>query len=66
MKRLGKSFEPHIYPKTTHSFVLFQDIAAFLQSFDYRLINIYDGVYHGRELQWGDAVFASPRLGSLP
>jgi carboxymethylenebutenolidase len=28
MKRLGKSFEPHIYPKTTHSFVLFQDIAA--------------------------------------
>jgi carboxymethylenebutenolidase len=28
MKRLGKSFEPHVYPKTTHSFVLFQDIAA--------------------------------------
>ena len=28
MKRFGKSFEPHIYPKTTHSFVLFQDIAA--------------------------------------
>jgi carboxymethylenebutenolidase len=28
MKRLGKFFEPHIYPKTTHSFVLFQDIAA--------------------------------------
>lgn len=28
MKRLGKTFEPHIYPRTTHSFVLFQDIAA--------------------------------------
>jgi carboxymethylenebutenolidase len=25
MKRLGKSYEPHIYPKTTHSFVYFQD-----------------------------------------
>ena len=28
MRRMGKSFEPHVYPKTTHSFVLFQDIAA--------------------------------------
>ena len=25
MKRLGKSYEPHIYRKTTHSFVYFQD-----------------------------------------
>lgn len=25
MKKLGKSYEPHIYPKTTHSFVMFQD-----------------------------------------
>lgn len=28
MKRLGKSFEPHVYPKATHSFVLFQDIGG--------------------------------------
>src|SRR5579864_8263900 len=28
MKRLGKSYEPHIYPKTTHSFVYFQDAGA--------------------------------------
>ena len=28
MMKLGKKFETHIYPKTTHSFVLFQDIAA--------------------------------------
>lgn len=26
MARLGKQFEAHIYPKATHSFVLFQDI----------------------------------------
>ena len=26
MARLGKVYEPHIYPKTTHSFALFQDI----------------------------------------
>jgi carboxymethylenebutenolidase len=28
MKRLGKSFESHIYPKVTHSFVYFQDLSA--------------------------------------
>jgi len=28
MKRLGKSFEPHIYPKVTHSFVYFQDLSV--------------------------------------
>ena len=26
MQRLGKQYEPHVYPKATHSFVLFQDI----------------------------------------
>ena len=28
MKTLGKSYEPHIYPKTTHSFVLFQEVGG--------------------------------------
>lgn len=28
MKRLGKSYEPHIYPKATHSFVLFQEAST--------------------------------------
>lgn len=28
MKRLGKVYEPHVYPKATHSFVLFQDIGG--------------------------------------
>ena len=28
MARLGKQYEPHIYPKTTHSFVMFQDIGG--------------------------------------
>jgi len=28
MKRLGKSYEPHIYPKVTHSFVYFQDLSV--------------------------------------
>jgi len=28
MKRLGKSYEPHVYPKTTHSFVLFQEVGG--------------------------------------
>lgn len=28
MTRLGKSFEPHIYPKVTHSFVYFQDLSV--------------------------------------
>jgi len=28
MKRLGKSFEPHVYPKVTHSFVYFQDLSV--------------------------------------
>ncbi len=28
MKRLGKSFESHIYPKVTHSFVYFQDLSV--------------------------------------
>jgi len=28
MERLGKVYEPHIYPKTTHSFVMFQDAGA--------------------------------------
>jgi carboxymethylenebutenolidase len=28
MKSLGKSFEPHIYPKVTHSFVYFQDLSV--------------------------------------
>lgn len=28
MKRLGKFFEPHVYPKATHSFVLFQDVGG--------------------------------------
>ena len=42
---------------------LFHDIARFLQAFDYRLINLYNCVYHGREVQWGDALFASANLG---
>ena len=28
MKSMGKSYEPHIYPKTTHSFVLFQEVGG--------------------------------------
>jgi carboxymethylenebutenolidase len=28
MKRLGKSYESHIYPKVTHSFVYFQDLSV--------------------------------------
>ena len=28
MERLGKVYEPHIYPKATHSFVMFQDAGA--------------------------------------
>jgi carboxymethylenebutenolidase len=28
MRRLGKSYEPHIYPKVTHSFVYFQDLSV--------------------------------------
>jgi carboxymethylenebutenolidase len=28
MKRLGKSFEPHVYPRVTHSFVYFQDLSV--------------------------------------
>jgi carboxymethylenebutenolidase len=28
MKILGKTYEPHIYPKTTHSFVLFQEVGG--------------------------------------
>ena len=28
MEKLGKVFEPHIYPKATHSFVMFQDAGA--------------------------------------
>jgi len=28
MKRMGKSYEPHIYQKTTHSFVLFQEVGG--------------------------------------
>jgi carboxymethylenebutenolidase len=28
MKRLRKSYEPHVYPKTTHSSVLFQEVAG--------------------------------------
>jgi len=28
MKKLGKSYEPHIYQKVTHSFVYFQDLGA--------------------------------------
>jgi len=27
MKKLGKFYEPHVYPKVTHSFVYFQDLA---------------------------------------
>ena len=27
MKKLGKSYEPHVYPKVTHSFVYFQDLS---------------------------------------
>jgi len=26
MKKVGKSYEPHVYPKVTHSFVYFQDL----------------------------------------
>lgn len=28
MEKLGKVYEPHIYPKATHSFVMFQDAGA--------------------------------------
>ncbi len=28
MEKLGKVYEPHIYPKTTHSFAYFQDMAG--------------------------------------
>jgi carboxymethylenebutenolidase len=28
MKSLGKVYEPHVYPKTTHSFVLFQEVGG--------------------------------------
>jgi carboxymethylenebutenolidase len=28
MKKLGKSYEPHVYPKVTHSFVYFQDLSV--------------------------------------
>jgi carboxymethylenebutenolidase len=28
MARLGKQYEAHVYPKTTHSFVMFQDIGG--------------------------------------
>lgn len=28
MKRLGKVYEPHVYPKATHTFVMFQEIAG--------------------------------------
>lgn len=28
MRTLGKMYEPHIYPKTTHSFVLFQEVGG--------------------------------------
>ena len=27
MKKLDKSYEPHVYPKVTHSFVYFQDLS---------------------------------------
>ena len=28
MRAMGKVYEPHIYPKTTHSFVLFQEVGG--------------------------------------
>jgi len=28
MEKLGKVYEPHVYPKTTHSFLYFQDMAG--------------------------------------
>jgi len=28
MRSLGKSYEPHVYPKATHSFVVFQEVAG--------------------------------------
>jgi len=28
MRTMGKMYEPHIYPKTTHSFVLFQEVGG--------------------------------------
>jgi len=28
MRAMGKMYEPHIYPKTTHSFVLFQEVGG--------------------------------------
>jgi carboxymethylenebutenolidase len=28
MRTLGKTYEPHIYPNTTHSFVLFQEVGG--------------------------------------
>jgi carboxymethylenebutenolidase len=28
MRRLGKTYEPHIYPQATHSFVVFQEVAG--------------------------------------
>jgi carboxymethylenebutenolidase len=28
MKRLGKSFEPHVYPHATHGFLEFQDLGG--------------------------------------
>jgi carboxymethylenebutenolidase len=32
MDRLGKQYEPHLYPKTTHSFAMFQHIGTNAQS----------------------------------
>ena len=28
MKNMGKVYEPHVYPKTTHSFVYFQEVGG--------------------------------------
>ena len=48
MKRLGKSYEPHVYPKATHSFVVFQEVAGNPEA-------VRDGWHHVERALPGDS-----------
>ena len=60
--RVGVVYCEVLFRKLYERQPLFHDVSAFLQAHGYRLINLYNPVHHGREMQWADALFASPAI----
>jgi FkbM family methyltransferase len=63
--RIGIVYSEVLFRELYGGQPFFCDIANFLHGFGYRLVNLYDANFSGQEMQWADAIFASPKIGQI-